>query len=253
MTKNDFPKLTEKFAPFDIEWRVQRADAKDGKPWAMVLPYIDARAIQDRLDSVCGPENWQDSYQVLDKGILCNLSIRVDGEWISKSNGAPETDIEGFKGGISKALVRAASTWGIGRYLYNLEATFAKIVEKGTPGAKTGQTKDKKYFHWIPPALPAWALPSPPLKVPVKPVPLVNHAPQSAAAKVTNVGMPPCFYCGSALTENLQKKEYYCSNYKSKKTKHVTGLSWDEAQAYKADYPAILENHMGLKPKGVGL
>ena len=51
--------------------------------------------------------------------MVCNLSIRVGGEWISKEDGAPFTDFEAFKGGISDALKRAAVKYGIGRYLYD--------------------------------------------------------------------------------------------------------------------------------------
>ena len=45
-----------------------------------------------------------------------------DGEWITKSDGADDSNIEGAKGGISDALKRAAVLFGIGRYLYHPNA-----------------------------------------------------------------------------------------------------------------------------------
>lgn len=151
-------RLKDPFAISDIEWRVQQANAKGAKPWVKVLAYVDARAVQDRLDDVCGPGNWKDEYSHLANGVICKLSIKIDGEWVTKQNGSPETNIESFKGGISKALVRAASTWGIGRYLYRLESQFAIVVSKETKDAHYAKV-DGKDVYWLPPKLPSWALP----------------------------------------------------------------------------------------------
>ena len=155
----ELEKLKEVFHPSELEWRVQSADEKDGKIWALVLCYVDNRAIQNMLDAVCGAGNWQNRYEELGSGTkICNLSIRLEsGEWITKSDGAGNTDIEADKGGLSSAMKRAAVQWGIGRYLYNLEATFAIVSGKGK---NKGKTKSGKYFKWDPPPLPAWALPA---------------------------------------------------------------------------------------------
>ena len=45
-----------------------------------------------------------------------------DGEWIGKSDGADDSNIEAAKGGLSAALKRAAVQWGIARYLYHPHA-----------------------------------------------------------------------------------------------------------------------------------
>ncbi len=146
-------------APFpagDIEWRVQQSGAKGGRPWAMVLAYVTARAIQQRFDGVCGPAGWKSRYQAgPDGGVVCELSVKVDGEWIGKEDGAQNTDIEGVKGGISGALKRAAVVWGVGRYLYKLEAGWANFSDKGANRAKI----DGESHKWDPPSLPSWALP----------------------------------------------------------------------------------------------
>jgi len=158
-----FAELAEPFDPKEVDFRVGQAGVRDGKPWAKVLAYIDARAVMDRLDEIVGPGNWKDRYWREGAGEMCGLSIRINGEWVEKIDGSEDTDIEAFKGGISKALVRAAVKWGVGRYLYNLGDGWAKIVPQGTAGARWQPEKrgDKPCpaFNWLPPELPDWALP----------------------------------------------------------------------------------------------
>ena len=160
--------------PFsEVEWRVQSSGisrAADQKPWARVLAYISNRDIQERLDEVCGPEGWSNEYRKgPDGGVLCGISIRVkpelsekdwDTAWVTKWDGAENTAIESVKGGLSDSMKRAAVQWGIGRYLYKLEAGWAQIVTKGTKNAHSGKVKgSNEYFYWLPPELPSWALP----------------------------------------------------------------------------------------------
>lgn len=154
--KIDLEKLKEPFAPEDLIYRVSRGGLKDnGKPWAKIFTYVDDRAIQDRLDEVCGIENWRNEYVelIMGNGFLCGISIRIDGEWVTKWNGANNTEFEPIKGGISGAGKRTGSTWGVGRYLYNLPERWAdicgngafngsfKFKEKGTGKKKTHYMK----------------------------------------------------------------------------------------------------------------
>jgi hypothetical protein len=162
--ETDLARLRDPFAPGDIEWRVQTAGEKNGKPWARVLAYVTNRAIMERFDEVVGPENWQNVYREGPSGgVVCGLSVRVtraDGsaDWVTKWDGAENTDVEPVKGGLSNAMKRAAVQWGIGRYLYDLEEGWAQVTENGRFSAKT---KDGKWFKWDPPALPEWATPKP--------------------------------------------------------------------------------------------
>lgn len=153
------PTLSSPFQESEIEWRLAQCGFSNNKFWGMAVAYITARAIMDRLDHVFGCENWKVSYLVQDKFVLCDLSIRFGNEWITKTDGAEFTDIEPVKGGISGALKRAGSVWGMGRYLYQLESAFIQVVDKNTTGCLYGKTKDGKTFNWLPPKLPAWALP----------------------------------------------------------------------------------------------
>lgn len=142
--------LKNKFEGNQLEWRVQQAGVKNNKPWALIICYVDARAVMDRLDEVCGPNNWKDSYEHLPNGVKCTISIKIGDEWVPKEDGSPETDIESFKGGFSKALVRCAVKWGVGRYLYDLPTTFANFVDKRGPNT-TAAKIEGKFYHWLAP------------------------------------------------------------------------------------------------------
>lgn len=167
----DLSRLLLPFKEDEIEWRIAQSGKKgNGQIWAMCLAYVQARAIMNRLDEVCGPENWQVDYRFVSAteagtpGVMAQISIRCGAEghhaWVGKEDGAEQTDIESFKGGISSALKRAGSVWGIGRYLYKLDSAYATIVARGTKDEKYAKTKDGTEFYWVPPALPAWALPA---------------------------------------------------------------------------------------------
>jgi len=162
----DWEKLKAEFPDEDLGWRVMYSGLKDGKPWAQIAPYVDSRAIQDRLDEVVGPENWTDEYRdsnvATGSGFICTLSIKVDDVWIPKSDGAGlDRNTETFKSGISDALKRAAVKWGIGRYLYSLPMQWANsITNKRTnaPGeisviVKEKGSDKKQHFYTVPPKI----------------------------------------------------------------------------------------------------
>ena len=155
--------LKEPFPATDVEWRIQRSGFRGDKPWALVLAYVTNRAIQDRLDAVCGPENWQNEYRPAPsgEGVLCGIGIKLDGGWVWKWDGAENTNFEAIKGGLSGSMKRAAVQWGIGRYLYDLEAGFANFDNGGEHRDKIKDEKSGKeeWLKWNPPLLPHWALP----------------------------------------------------------------------------------------------
>jgi hypothetical protein len=119
---------------------------------ALALAYVDARAIQDRLDQVLGVMGWQDSYRCLQDGsVVCRLRVRLGDEWITKMDvGSPSEQPDGgdrLKAAFSDALKRAAVKFGIGRYLYRL------------PQQWVDYDSHKRTFA-RPPQLPAFALPA---------------------------------------------------------------------------------------------
>lgn len=176
--------LGKPFPEKDIEWRVGRSGKGNNGPWATCLAYLNARAVMDRLDEVVGPGAWRDRYWKEGNAVMCALAVKVGDEWVEKIDGSEETDIEAVKGGLSGAFKRAAVKWGIGRYLYQLEEEYAKIVPKGTAGAFYGTTKEKEAFYWLPPQLPAWAKPAEPV----------------VAKGVVNVKVPP-----GSITQEFRK------------------------------------------------
>ena len=143
--------LSEPFVESIVNWRVGATNAKklNVKPWeatsGIALAYIDARIVMDRLDAVLGLAGWQDAYVETVKGrIICTIKCKIDGEWISKSDGAGDTGTEGEKGAISDAFKRAAVKFGIARYLYSLPNSWVNLKNGGIVNT---------------PQLPVWALP----------------------------------------------------------------------------------------------
>lgn len=102
------------------------------KSKGLALAYLDARLVMDRLDTVVGQANWQATYSHALSKTVCELSLRCGDEWVTKSNGAGDSDIEGEKGALSDAFKRAAVLWGIGRYLYNLDSPWVQLVKGRT-------------------------------------------------------------------------------------------------------------------------
>lgn len=126
--------LAMPFAPEDLEWRLQKTFEDRG--CGIAVPYVTNRAIQTRLDDVLGAENWFNEFKPwhgADKkeAQLCGISIRFGDRFITKWDGAEDSDIEPVKGGLSDSMKRAAVQWGIGRVLYNMDAVFVDIEKKG--------------------------------------------------------------------------------------------------------------------------
>jgi hypothetical protein len=153
--------LQKPFPAEDIEFRVSHAVKGQNGAKALILAYVTNRAIMERLDEVFGVNGWRNEYQEWrDKGVLCTISCKVEGEWVPKSDGADTTDMEATKGGFSASMKRTAVQWGIGRYLYNLEDLWVPVKDRGQKYIKT-QTKQREEIkgYWDVPKLPTWALP----------------------------------------------------------------------------------------------
>lgn len=149
--------LAQPFAPADLEWRLQHVNTE--KPYGIAVPYVTNRAIQNRLDDVVGPDNWYNDYRPWHnsgkkESQLCGLSIYFEEKklWITKWDGAEDTDIESIKGGLSDSMKRAAVQWGIGRILYEMDAVLVDVEQRGKTWviAKKEQTKlDNAYLELL--------------------------------------------------------------------------------------------------------
>ena len=102
---------------FKMPFKPQEIHQRKG-PGGKMLSYINARDVMKRLDDVVGSHNWSDRYVMENERVTCELTVRYGDEWITKSDGAGETQIEGEKGIFSDAFKRAAVKHGIGRHLY---------------------------------------------------------------------------------------------------------------------------------------
>ena len=128
--KEIMKKLQEPFEDSEIEFRVGATNSDKTK--GMALAYVQARAIQNRLDNLFGVDGWSVSYREITAGFICSLSIKINDKWVTKEDGAPATEFESVKGGISSAFKRGASSgFGIGRYLYNAKNMWFPIKQQG--------------------------------------------------------------------------------------------------------------------------
>lgn len=128
----DWERLRAPFDPDEVDFRAQgRANEQTGR--AQVVAYIDARAVQDRLDTVIGPEHWSFDWTplVIDNGevMVAKGTLTIHG--VSKSDVGTASNFEQSLGAVSHCFKRAAVHWGIGRYLYNLPATWVAGIERG--------------------------------------------------------------------------------------------------------------------------
>lgn len=159
-TELRFAQLAEPFDPSEIKWRVTHT-TKDGSRGA-VIAYADPRAYTDRLNQLFTPTGWTRSYDVAtlsavtrmkkDKQIqtgkvlvTCTLTIEGLGchtgsgeDWADEDNAMTSAEAQAFK--------RAASCFGLGRYLYNFAEMWVPLNEYRQPIQL--------------PTLPKWALPN---------------------------------------------------------------------------------------------
>jgi hypothetical protein len=135
--------LRAPFAPDQVEWRPQ-GKTGPGKR-VQLVPYIDARAVQDRLDEVVGPGAWAFELEplVTDGGELKVARGRLTLHGVSKDDIGTASTFDPSKGAASDALKRAAVQWGIGRYLYDLPAVWVTLDEQGNvPAEKLAQLRE---------------------------------------------------------------------------------------------------------------
>lgn len=97
-------------------------ESKAGKQSeALIACYIDARAVQSRLNSVIGPGNWSFRWETAaaeGKSVVVRGKLTVLGT-VHEDVGTGE-GIEAWKSAVSDALKRCAVHFGIGAYLYDI-------------------------------------------------------------------------------------------------------------------------------------
>lgn len=121
-------------APFpekDVSWVIvatkHKNTADHSDLWA---PYLDADAIRDRLDQVCGPGGWaMDVEAASPTSIICRLTVLG----VTRADVGDGKDADQpLKAAATDSLKRAAVNFGIGRYLHNVGKQWRK-PEAGQP------------------------------------------------------------------------------------------------------------------------
>ncbi len=172
-----FAQLAEPFDPSEIKWRVTHTN-REGTRGA-VIAYADPRAYTDRLNQLFTPTGWTRSFEVstlsaitrmkrdklIQTGkvlVTCTLTIAGLGtqsdcgeEWADEENAMTSAQAQAFK--------RAASCYGLGRYLYNFREMWVSLDDHKQPVQI--------------PALPKWALPAGKAAANTHPTPAPKPAP----------------------------------------------------------------------------
>ncbi|SEI68406.1 hypothetical protein SAMN04488058_101334 [Deinococcus reticulitermitis] len=119
------------------------------KDRALLMAFIDARAVQDRLDAVC-PDDWHFDAQEVPSAKVPTVRGTLTVLGVSRTDfgeGDPTTGAgDSYKAACSDALKRCAVQFGIGRYLYDLPRTWVEWDEQKRAPRTT-------------PELPVWARP----------------------------------------------------------------------------------------------
>ena len=146
--------LAAPFSNGDIEWRISATTQDKSK--GLAVPYVTNRAIQNRLDSTVGIDGWQNEFRPWKDGKaqLCGISIyfQQQKQWLTKWDGADDSDFESVKGGLSDSMKRAAVEWGVGRYLYGMTQIWVKVEQRGKSFFIVDEEQpklDKTHEDWV--------------------------------------------------------------------------------------------------------
>ncbi len=127
LTREILEQLRKPFPASKISFKVQTKPSENGN--SLVVGYIDARDVMDRLDEVAGPD-WSDRYEKAgtSAGLVCYLTVCG----VTRADvGDDDNENEPVKSAFSDAFKRAAVKFGIGRFLYDLPKMWAKAKPAG--------------------------------------------------------------------------------------------------------------------------
>lgn len=137
LTKDEIAELRKPFRADQVKFKIQtqpKGTGNDG--WGVVVSYLDARDVAERLDVVIGGD-WQDTYELFGKALECSLTVNgVTRKDVGEAASAKELYSDAFK--------RAAVKFGVGAFLYRMPTIMAKLTRKDerkpwglTDGAKS--------------------------------------------------------------------------------------------------------------------
>ena len=146
--KDLYKKLREPFDLKFINWKINNYNGSRTK--AMITFYLDARAVQNRLNQVLGVEGWSFSFTELEKvpAVHGKLTVYFFSTNTKNSKSSDECVIhevtredvgyasttdkaEWFKDAVSDALKRCAVHFGVGHFLYALPNYWVDLTAPG--------------------------------------------------------------------------------------------------------------------------
>ena len=135
--------------PFEkISWRPQRVikSSKNNKHWGIMIAYINARDVIDRLNEVVGAD-WNFTWTPTPATNVVKGRLEIFNSY-KEDVGYPNSDRDTYpyKSAVSDALKRCAVQYGVGRFLYNLEN---KFIEYDAYGKKPINQNDLKKLENI--------------------------------------------------------------------------------------------------------
>ena len=99
-------------------WRAQSFSSD--RQQAMLVAYVDARTVMERLDEVC-PNEWSFKVKLYPgSALMARGQLTLAGLTRSDVGESGEGEAAGAKAATSDALKRCAVHFGVGRYLYDL-------------------------------------------------------------------------------------------------------------------------------------
>lgn len=136
--------LNDLKADMPYKWKVQTASQYG----CQCVAYVDSRQVQDKLDNVVGPANWQDKYYTIDGQLYCSIGIydADKKDWVWKTDCGTESMTEKEKGQASDAFKRAAVKWGVGRFLYSLKIQKVAAVKNSRGKYEPADNNGKKIW-----------------------------------------------------------------------------------------------------------
>ena len=112
--------LSQPFSSEHIQYRA--GTVSRDKKRAQALPYAEPRVYEDRLNQVC-PGAWNVSFAPWGERIICSLTIHG----LTRSS-TGESDQAGTSA-EAQAFKRACSKFGLGRFLYRMDAPWVRYDE----------------------------------------------------------------------------------------------------------------------------
>lgn len=146
LTPDIVRELRKPFLPEQVKWKIQ-TNPREGDDYAVVVAYIDARDVAERLDVASGGD-WSNEYSIpqAHAGIHAVLECRLTVCGVTRcdvgSVPVPDKD-DATKDLYSDALKRAAVQFGVASHVYRFPTVKAKVEKFGRSFYLTRRAKDE--------------------------------------------------------------------------------------------------------------